>query len=251
MQPTLFSNAKLKIKRADQHIVELNEKINRFIGTDFYRFQVKKDANSGQYILQFQMVNTLPEEIPLVIGDIIHNLRAALDVMMWELVSKAGGTPTKRLSFPFSKTRRDLEGIVKGGEIQILGSNITGLILNVIKPYKGGNDVLYALHSLDNTDKHRHPIAVVSITALTKVSGKIGSGLLKDCTFIVEEGKVMNAIGFSGEFEITSNGKPIFAVLFNKAQEFEGQPVIPTLHHLSQLVSDTVEAVENKYLGRT
>jgi hypothetical protein len=122
------------------------------------------------------------------------------------------------------------------------------LILDVIKPYKGGNDNLYALHSLDIMDKHRLLIPIISVTALTGVSAKIGASRIEDCTFAVRAGGVLNAIGFVGEFELTNKGNPEFLVLFNEGHELANLPVISTLQQLSQLVSSTVQALEQEYL---
>jgi hypothetical protein len=115
VEPELFIDSKVKIKRANHFIDELKLKFNEFLNTEFYRFNVKKDVTTGKNILQFQMVNPVPDEIRSIIGNAIHNLRASLDLMMCELATKAGGTPSNRLYFPFSKTRQDLESNINGG----------------------------------------------------------------------------------------------------------------------------------------
>ena len=68
---------------------------------------------------------------------------------MWELVALCGEVPTRELSFPISETREKLEKVIENGRIKSLGSDIVDLFLDTIKPYKGGNDPLCALHDLE------------------------------------------------------------------------------------------------------
>lgn len=241
---------KLKVKRADQHISQLNELLNTFIKTDFYRLHIEENPDTGVNVLKFEMTKPLPEEIPLILGDAIHNLRAALDLMACEIVTLSGGTPSKWTYFPIRDTKEELEATLKGGEIKVAGADIVTLILDVIQPYKGGNAPLCALHSLDIADKHRLLLPVASVAALTNVNGKAGGAIFKNCTFAVGEGGILNILGMPGKFEFQGYGKPAIAVSFDKGQPLEGQPVIPTLHQLSQVVLGVIQTVEKAFLAR-
>lgn len=60
----------------------------------------------------------------MVIGDAVHNARAALDHLVWQLVLAAGNTPNRRTGFPVAEDDRNfrraasaLRGVpVKGPE---------------------------------------------------------------------------------------------------------------------------------------
>lgn len=247
----LFVGPKLKIKRANQHIADLNATFEAFVKTDFCSLYVEKRPDTCQNIVKFHMTKSIPEEVPLVIGDAVHNLRAALDLMACDLVSMHGGTVSKWTNFPFRDTRKEVEDTINSGEIKIAGKDIIDLILDVIKPYKGGDDALCALHSLDIADKHRLLIPTVTVAGLRNVNAKVGNVTLKNCRFAVDEGGVLQIATMAGDVEIHGDCDPAFAVLFDKGQTFQGQPVIPTLHQLSQLVSGIVETVEKAYLART
>jgi hypothetical protein len=101
----LFSGARLKIKRADQHIDELNAELTAFVKTDFCEFFVEPDPASKRPILKFHQTVPTPESIPLIIGDILHNLRTSLDYVASEIVRRANG-PTRYIKFPFAVRER-------------------------------------------------------------------------------------------------------------------------------------------------
>jgi hypothetical protein len=247
----MFNGPKLKIERAEQHIEELNRILTTFIKTDFCRFHVDKQQNTGHNLIKFEIIKPFPCEIPLVIGDAIHNLRSALDLMACEIVSMAGGRPSRYTNFPFRETKQELEAAINGGEIKIAGPDIVTVLLDNIKPYNnGGNNTLCALHSLDVIDKHRLLIPTISIAALTHVNAKIGPMILTDCTLVVGQGGVLNLASIPGNIEIEGQGQPAYAILFDKGQVFEGQAVVPTLLQLKQLVSGVVQTIEKAYLAR-
>ena len=250
MPPEIFHGAKLKIKRANQHVYELNELLASFVKTDFCRFSVEKDASTGNHVLKFEMTKSAPCEVPLIIGDAIHNLRSALDLAACEIVTLGGATPSKWCSFPFRDSRKELEDSINGGEIKIAGADIVNLILDVVKPYKGGNDPLCALHALDITDKHKLLIPIFSIAALKHVNLRAGPMSMTDCTLAVGDGGKLNILAMPGKIEFEGYGEPAFAVLFDKGQVFERQPVVPTLKQLSEVVSGVIQAIEKAYLAR-
>ena len=250
MTEELFSGAKLKVKRANQHIQELQTKLLAFLQTDFYRLHVEEEAKTGEHLLKFEQTKPVPDDIPTIIGDAIHNLRATLDLVACEIVTKAQGA-TDYVKFPVMETRDELIAALNGGEIRVAGADIIALIRDVIQPYKGGNGHnVWVLHGLDITDKHLRLIPIVSVTALTHVTGKAGGVTFTDCTFAVGDGGKVNILAMPGKFTFQGYGQPTLAVLFDKGQVFEGQPIIPTLHQLSQLVSGIIHAFEEAYLAR-
>jgi hypothetical protein len=246
----LFIGSKLKVKRADQHIDELKSIILAFLKTDFYRLHIEKDPKNGNNVLKFETTKEMPCEVPLIIGDAIHNLRAALDLMACEIVVMAGDTPDRWTKFPFRDTREELVGAIKGGKIKAAPQTIIDLIVDTIKPYKGGNDPLCDLDDLDIVDKHKLLIPTTSVVGLTGVSAEDeGHNSFEFQYIAVGQGKKQNIVSTPYNLNITKQGQPAFDVRFDKGQIFEGQPVIPTLHKLSQLVSGIVQTIEKAYFA--
>ena len=151
----IFHDPKLKLKRANKHIGELDLVLRRYCsGLDPAR--IYEDRNSRLHSLQFKVPDLFPSEVPLILGDAIHNLRCALDIMTCEQVTLAGGTPTKRTQFPFGDSRDKLINSLKKDRVITATCPVFyDLIVDTIKPYLGGNDALCALHELDITDKHK------------------------------------------------------------------------------------------------
>ncbi|MGA2325430.1 MAG: hypothetical protein ABSH05_04015 [Bryobacteraceae bacterium] len=209
----VFRDSKLKIERANQHILELNTALNEFIGTDFYSLGVAKDPQTGNHVLKFGITKSLPERLPLIIGDALHNLRSALDFIASELVRRANGS-MKYIKFPIRDTRKEVEAALLRGEIRVAHPDVITCILDEIKPYKGGNDALCALHDLDIADKHLLLIPVVSVAALTHVHARAGNSVFEDCTFTVIGGRDSNILAMPKEFQMQGQGQPVFTVVF-------------------------------------
>lgn len=246
-----FKSSKLKIERANQHIRELESAFGDFLKSNPHRLSIEKDAK-GLDVLTLESIRPMPALIPLVIGDALHNLRSALDHLAYEIVADSGRTPSRSVAFPFAKGREELVDSLRNGEIETAaGATIIDLIVDTVRPYQGGNDALYALHALDIVDKHHLVVPVVTLVGLVGVFAEDSNhNVFQDISLSVGEGGKLNAIATSGALKITDYGRPAFAVVFAKDQAFEGQPVLPTLHQLAQLVSGVVEAIENAYTPR-
>ena len=172
MTTSLFHDARLKVERAKKHISQLYTALNDFLlQGDFCKFSIKRDPNALNYVLKFEHTKLLPIDIPMIIGNSLHNMHPTLDYLAWEAVVRTSGkTPSYKLQFPCRRERDDLiESITTGRarEIQEAGPDIVDLIINEVKPYEGGNNnAIWTLHSLDIVDKHRLLVSVLRITTI-------------------------------------------------------------------------------------
>ena len=134
MSNTFFCCSKLKVERANKHIGELQAVLNSFLKTNFYRLGIDKSPNDGTNVLRFELIGTLPSDVPLIIGDATHNLHTALDLMTWEIESRVG-KPDRSTKFPFYQTRRELVGAIENGDLKT-APEISRIIIDDIKPYR-------------------------------------------------------------------------------------------------------------------
>jgi len=252
-----FNAPRLKIKRADKHISELNSVFERFIQTDFHELVIKDDANTGKDVLQFRMLKTLPEDMPTIIGDAVHNLRSALDLLICKSVAVTHPNQSLRyVHFPFG-TDITREEFIKRFENEIvhkcLSAELWGDIVDVIQPYKGGNRAFCALHELDILDKHELLIPMLHIAALTDVhiEDETGAFVIKGTLSIQFSNPGGVPVGWSTAFakrdkiHIYDKGKPTGDILFHEGLvPLESQSIIPTLKQLSELVLGIVERFE-------
>lgn len=163
-----LSGCRAKIKRADEHLNALYAEMQTFFEPYSNRRIVYDVFDRPWHII---VVRPLLDELPplrlsLICGDAVHNLRTALDHLVWQLVLTEGNEPGKWNSFPiysdpkaFTRDARSrkkkrgpgpLEGIDPNGE--------AWAVIEGAQPYRADNpraNPLSMLHELDVIDKHR------------------------------------------------------------------------------------------------
>lgn len=152
-----------KIQRAKEHIRDLHVEVRAFLSTppEPYVISTKRDPQTRELIYYVSSaVEEVPSRIGLIVGDVVENLRSALDYLAYQLVlvGSPGVEPGRNVCFPVSEnaTRYNSEtpGKVKGMRKDAIKA------INALKPYKGGNEFLWTLHRLNNINKHRTLITV-------------------------------------------------------------------------------------------
>jgi len=153
-----LSRIRQKIQRAKRHISELDVEIKAFLSTlpRPYIAEARRDLQTREVI--YYAPATVPEPPPkigLIAGDAIQNTKSALDHLAYQLflVGSPNNVPGRHIYFPIAessaKYHADSPGKVKGMRQDAIS------VINALKPYKGGNDLLWTLHRLSNIDKHR------------------------------------------------------------------------------------------------
>jgi hypothetical protein len=79
-----FKDARLKVERADCHIRECTETIIAFLKTDFCKLTVEEDGDTGHYLIKADAAPIIHPCSQLSLGDVVHNLRTALDYIIVE-----------------------------------------------------------------------------------------------------------------------------------------------------------------------
>lgn len=166
-----FHQARLKHEWADQHINRLHAIWKAFLKPDFCQLRIEDHPDGGQS-LRVISVNSLPAKLLLSLGDVIHNLRAALDYVVSEIL----GWKDTRLTFPMGEEREGLaasfraepeivDGKAKGkgrsAALELAAAGIGKFIVGEIRPCKSANNLLWVLNKLDSRDKHRLLIRVL------------------------------------------------------------------------------------------
>jgi hypothetical protein len=244
-QRPLFISPWLKVERAHRHIHEFHSVLKGFLQTDFYRAGVERDAKTGRYVFKCSMVNRLPADLPLSMGDAVHNMRSALDHLAMAIIRRANVSAKKDAYFPFDETRDGLVARLDNGPIKKACPGIEEIILDEIQPYRAGKTPLWEMNRLDNIDKHNLLIPAVYATQLMVERLKVQNGVMRHCLLRLEPGGVINLFGSNQEFEVEGEIHPSFDVIFPKAAPFEEQPVLPTLIQVVESVSEAIHIVED------
>lgn len=241
MTTSLFYGPQLKVKRAHTHICELKDKVATFCSKNPYQLVIERESTQYKWVVRAKEES--PEDFPLIIGDAIHNLRSALDLLACDLVSLNNGN-IKNVYFPFCKAGTELEDTIKHRHLDRAAQDLVDIIRS-LKPYSGGNNLLRAIHDLDIADKHQMiipSVASVEVTDLklyrnnSMIASIQGMSLIgvKDGTIFMITPPIDN-IPIGQEFNITFN------IVFGRNQPLEYQPILPILDQLHELVLNIIE----------
>jgi hypothetical protein len=189
------------------------------------------------------------DEIALTIGDVLHNLRSALDLLWYQVVLKCNGTPTKWTRFPVRDTRQELISPLKGAlEKKQISVPIFNFVLNDIKPYQTGNPLIWSLDDLNIRDKHQLLIPVLKFMALVDVRLENEKGIqlyANQVWFMDESGRIRLKDADYSRVTVKDKGRVTAAVIFDMGvPPFESEPVIATLSRITEEVTRTVQAFE-------
>lgn len=147
-----LEGARIKLARAARHLDELREATHRYL--ESRPFHVVRNGT----VYSVKIVQTVPPEWGAIVGDVVHNLRSALDLLAWQLVEAGGGTPSRDTCFPVSQAPNTSESSLQRA---LAGASPSAFrFIRRLKPYPGGNETLVRLHAVDIVDKH-HVILVV------------------------------------------------------------------------------------------
>ena len=243
-----LSAARVRVSRARQHIDELHAELTAFLNADCFRASIEQHPRTRRNIVETVLIRRVPKSISAIIGDAIHNARAALDMALAQLVKERLGYAPRHIRFPFQTSRKDLEAACGRGELAQLGPAATAAIVNNICPYAGGNEDLCALHELDILDRQFLVTPQVVIVELRNMEFQDYTGTVSfRLTSILDDfGHIQQPIvAAGGRLRMIRQGDPIFAVLFGKGLPVADRPVVPTLVQFTHSVAAAIEVLES------
>ena len=247
----LFFGPFLKVDRAYQHIAQLETIFGVFLATNQNLLAGEPHHDVGKETVLGQ---GFPIHTAAVLGDAIHNLRAALDHAYCILIEQNSQVVDDGTYFPFLKDGKGLKGTIYGGKKPkpVPNSKIIRCIVEDIQPYTGGKLSLYDLHLLDRTDKHRVliPTALtmtVGVLEITTAAGKVITW--EGGTFVADHGKPHTSGFFSapgGTIKDKGDTQTSFDISFGEGQPCQGEAVIPKLHDLGLSVIAALKLLETR-----
>lgn len=245
---------RLKLCRARHHIGDLDAPLSAFWKTNPYEVFEEVDVKTRQSIYRVRVNNDPPPLLSAIAGDAFHNMRSALDLLIRQLVIANNKTPRKE-AFPISNSETDFDpsgiGTVRG-RISVDAEKV----LRDLKPYKGGNDLLWGLHQLDIIDKHRLLLVVggawtdlileftVRVPGQAPVTERHSFPAIPK--FPLKDGDELTRGGFTGASESETEVKiePKFAfkvLLYEPDVSVHPGQLITTLNNFLSVTTETVE----------
>jgi hypothetical protein len=160
-----------KIARAEEHLTLLDAEVRAFIEGNNQPFVLSipyLDADSGWHVVYGIVEREPPPRLGVILGDVLHNVRSALDHLVWQLVllrAKKGKAPSDNNAFPIVATKHGWDSAVNSLLQGVSGPHRA--IIKRVQPYHRASTpeqtYLGMLKSLSNVDKHRivHPMFAV------------------------------------------------------------------------------------------
>lgn len=245
-----------KIERARKHITKLDALLDAFHKSHPYRLVHDKNAETGKIDFRVKFTREIPRDVPVVVGDAVHNLRSALDHFAYAAVPGA----TFKTEFPIWRPPRspkvvDIENLVadklRGASPALIEA------VNTLQPHEGGNgEWVWALDRLDVIDKHRLLLTIrtgQSVNALIPHPGlkaalaQLGPGAVEAMRSLyligtdpVQDGDVVFSIA-PEDVEDDDEFRLRLYVELDEPASLRHKPVAPTLTALADEVEGLLE----------
>lgn len=169
---------RIKQRRADEHIREFANACRRYLEDAHVGLCHDSDPAKGIIRVRFEADFEPPAELGAIIGDILHNLRSALDAVAWETCRRAGvlADEEKNVYFPVSAdaerwsklVRRQLPAVEDAQHLEVFRRLQPWFWDEEVKAL-GVNDFsdaaahpLARLNELAKVDRHRVPHPVLA-----------------------------------------------------------------------------------------
>lgn len=242
-----FRGSRLKVKRAKEHISELERELAAFRQRRPYRLVIEGDEKRTHYDLAIRIREDIPDRVTLLIGDAIHNLRCALDHALCDAIRKRQISIAKYHQFPIIEedvaNGNDLNAAIKQRHVDDAGPEVVQVI-RAVNPTNMWNRELWALHNFDIDDKHKLliPIAVTAGIPDLRFSNAVSSFGFLGAKTDVREHVVMRGPPIAN-LEIGQEADLDFEIEFPRGGFFQRESVVPTLFQLTHAVERVVESI--------
>jgi hypothetical protein len=161
-----MDSALLKIKRAEKHHSELSALFKKKKPFSYF---LETNCKTGQRATFAKRNVAVVNDAAIIIGDIVHNLRSAIDHTYWNCTSnfaKSEGEK-KNIQFPITSTEEAMQKSILPGLPKRVSESFSNSLAS-LKPYRdNGNKLLCAIHDLDVMDKHKLLIPTGNFTKIT------------------------------------------------------------------------------------
>jgi len=236
-----LDGASLRLERANVHLAEADRLIDGFAHACE---QYIVTDNQG-HISRLKGWPDIPPMLPVVVSDVIHNLRAALDYIVFELARSDSGEVQDGTQFIIEDCKVDPADRARGFDARSK-RYLKGLSQEHIEAtenlqrYKGV-DWTKSLRDISNPDKHRTLTVLTSfgrslgVTLHWKPTGKFGTNRLR----VASPGRAM-----VDRYDIELNAENAIVI----APADPGKPALmPTLHLIEAEVGHTIEMFKPEF----
>lgn len=252
-----------KVERAKEHIVNLGLEKTAFLAGDPYGVTPEYYPQPENFTAYFlDKFTPVPLRIGLIAGDAAHNLRSALDLLANALVKRGPGRrKSGHTYFPICESPERYEAEAPRKVEGMLEADIKAI--DLLKPYKGGENLLWGLHRLDIIDKHH--IVTTPVVAVNRIgiqlSTKLVTRMLGGHLRFRDEDALRREVmwydiklpflasksgdpvaSVQGNHEVDQDIQFTFDVSLGEPEVLKGRPILETFYELTDLVSGIVDS---------
>lgn len=245
----LFESPKRRVTRAREHFEDFKARGISFFQSKPYRAVIEPHLNGTRDVHKVVLAEPVPPTLTDLAVEMAEHLRAALDLTGYAAAVAGGTNAPKRAYFPIANSAAELETNVIGRHrCKDIPPDILAFF-RWLKPYKGGNDVFWAINHLGNASKHKFLTAVG-----TAVDGINVRELFVDGTD-VEFPPALTWDSAKNEMVlgITPAGTKLhhdldlaFFIAFGEVDIIAGQPVLPFFFEAISSVEAVVATTEDE-----
>ena len=243
-EPNLsFSHAQFKVAWAEKNINHFVEEVETLIRGYHQSSAVNLDPQTGRLSITG---GSLPIWVPLAAGDIIFNLRSALDCC-WMGMKRSINRDATKGTLPRAEDRKSVVGSLGKVSMESAFQGSDAFILDEIRPYREGRENLWTIAQVDNWNKHNMLImaaretnsGTIHIEAEREGGGKVN--------FYASNNKVLGG-GSMGLFNFDPDAtvryhqaNTTFDIILQFREAIAERPLIPFLRGA---LKDTKECVD-------
>jgi hypothetical protein len=167
-----FESPKARLSRGKDHTQKLKKRISVYFKNTPYIKVVEKDSQGFQ-VHKIKVTKDVPNVCIHYAAEALEAIRSALDQAGYAAAIASGKPAPKKTSFPIGDDLAGLENSITGYKVcKDLPAEIVTLFRS-FNPYKGGNDAIWTLNKLRNTNH----------TVLTPIGSVVGGANFNNVSF--------------------------------------------------------------------
>ena len=253
-----LSPSQEKIKRAQAKFEYLKSIINRYISSNPCSLRIEHYGDISHIVARRE--KDVPEEIGFEVVEAVGHLRSALDKLAVALVDK-NGRGTSGVGFPFGAIDNGKPIIIPNPRTAHIEKKFTPDQWKLIvaqRPYPGGNETLWAINQIANSDKHGLELVGVkprdsSIRGLGVAGTHFGAEVLianppqqETWPYDYEREKVLVFIK-RGVGNLGIEAQPPSEIIFDEIAPVTGMNVLTTLNQQIRITESIVKTFKSAF----
>jgi hypothetical protein len=142
------------------HIPVVEAQLDEWMNAPPFLLIEELRPEEGRKYFKLEANRPFPNIANAGVGAIINSARSSLDLLASSLARRNGVARRRDIYFPFAKSFGHYSNPTQIAKRKKWLSAGDMAIIDSFQPYGGGNGLLYALHTLDNTRKHERLLDV-------------------------------------------------------------------------------------------